>query len=473
MRSSRIAWVYAALAAYVIGFALFSPRVLTIVDEERYVSQAVAFAHGGTSIEGSGIIVPPRTERMISDYPPGTSLLQTPFVLMFGWRGAMLLSVLSLVAATLLTAAWLRGAGREPAFALLVPAFPGALLFGRVGMSDMPSAALVALVCWLLWRRPSRMSAFAAGLASGLSLLLREPVAVLLAPILAGAMLRRRANVAALMAGGVIGIGTRLLLSQLFFGDAWYVRDSGLGFSFGSLAHTIPVYGLILLLLFPGGALLPVFYRGERRADVVMAFMSYTALFLLYDYDLTGLQGTAKGIAIATRFLLPALPLLVWMAADVWPRVLRRLSERGREIVARVTPLAAAAVVVAAFAIHPFARRQEREMVAVVRAIMSHTPDNGVLITNAAATLKYLSGVYAPRRLILRDAVDPDSVMPASSGPMSVVLLHRRDSEFFRTDAAENEKFLTALRRSCEMRQTLEQDFGWAVLQIVEVQRCG
>ena len=50
-----------------LGFALFMPRVLTLVDEERYVSQAVAFAQGRTNIEGSEIVTPPVPMRMISN----------------------------------------------------------------------------------------------------------------------------------------------------------------------------------------------------------------------------------------------------------------------------------------------------------------------------------------------------------------------------------------------------------------------
>ena len=39
-------WLVAVLLAYTAGFVAFWPRVFLIVDEERYVAQAVAFASG-------------------------------------------------------------------------------------------------------------------------------------------------------------------------------------------------------------------------------------------------------------------------------------------------------------------------------------------------------------------------------------------------------------------------------------------
>src|SRR5438045_3153429 len=112
--SSR--WVYASLLAYAIGFALFPPRVFLVVDEERYVSQAVAFSHGGRTI--SGAEAPgARPSRALTDFPPGTALLQTPFVLIGGWRAAAMLSVLALCVATLVTARLLRENGYDPGFA--------------------------------------------------------------------------------------------------------------------------------------------------------------------------------------------------------------------------------------------------------------------------------------------------------------------------------------------------------------------
>src|SRR5437762_10502691 len=90
-------WVVATLAAYVAGFLLFPPRILLILDEERYVAQAMAFAMGRSTLPHAQILYPPSPIGVVTDYPPGTSLLQVPFVWLFGWRGAAVLSVIGLV----------------------------------------------------------------------------------------------------------------------------------------------------------------------------------------------------------------------------------------------------------------------------------------------------------------------------------------------------------------------------------------
>jgi len=462
-------WVYAALAAYVLGFALFAPRVLMIVDEDRYVSQAVAFANGSTTIPGAEIVVPPVPVRMISNYPPGTSLLQTPFVWAFGWRGAMLLSLVSLIVATLVTGLWLQEGGRSPTFALLIPGFFGAAFFGRIGMSDVPSAALVALTCLLLWRATPQqpVTSLLAGFCITASLLFREPLLMLLAPLAVGAMARRAVSLPLFVLGGVLGVAARLALSQLLFGSAFYVRDPGIEFSFSSIQHVFLVYAAILLVMFPGGALLPFFYRGPRRAELVASVVLYVGLFLLYGYDSVRDNGLAKGVILASRFMVPTLPILAWMSADVWPR----LAIRGF-IVPRVM---AGGVIALAFLVHPLARRQETVPLALVRSIQSHTNPEALVMTNSNATLKYLSPSYGPRRLILRYGMNADSVAQFASryGNMSMALLDRSDSEMFRAESVENAMFVATVRSRCALRPQFDSTFdSWARLHVYDVSSC-
>jgi len=462
--------------SYVVGLALYPPRVLTVVDEDRYVSQALAFARGAPVIEGSGIVVPPVQVRAISDYPPGTSLLQTPFVAAFGWRGAILVSLASLILATLFTAAWLRDAGKPVGFALFVPGFAAVPVFGRIAMSDMPSGALVAFVCWSLWKSESGNTRWSVvtGLAAGASLLLREPLAVLLAPLLLGAVIRRRARAVPLFLGGAVGVTLRLVLSKVLFGSAVYVRDSGITFSLGSLAHTIPVYAAILLVMFPMGALLPFFYRGQRRLEVVVAVVAYVLLFLLYDYDVIRGQGPVKGLLLAARFMIPVVPLLAWMAADVWPRILNRGGARAEQAISRLAPMGVAGIGLMAFAVHPIAHRQERDFEAIVTGIFSNTDSATAVVTNSDATLKYFSAAYGRRRLILRQSVRPDSVpaLLSTFGRLDIVLLDRLDSEMFRRDADANSRFLADLNTICQLALKYEQDFAWAKLRLFGVRGC-
>src|SRR5205814_6295908 len=52
------------------------------------------------------------------------------------------------------------------------------------------------------------------------------------------------------------------------------------------------------------------FYRGPRRAELVAATGLYVALFLTYGYDSIRENGVAKGVILASRFMIPIVPLL-------------------------------------------------------------------------------------------------------------------------------------------------------------------
>lgn len=468
-------WLALALIAYVAGFALFRPTVLVVVDEDRYVSQAVAFASGSKTIAGAEILMPSTPQRLISNYPPGTSLLQAPLVWAFGWGGAAVLSVIALVCAALVVARWLAEEGKPPGFALLIPGFVGASLFGRIAMSDLPSTAMVAVACWALWRaeRGSARVAFVAGATAGATLLFREPPVLLLAPLLMGGVLRRRVHLAGVLLGLAVGIGARLFAAALLFGSAWYVRDSGIAFSLASTRHTLPVYALILFVFIPGGALLPLLYRGPRRAELTIGLAAYVALFLFYDYDVIGDQGPLKGILLASRFMAPALPLLAFMAADVIPRLVRGHPWRYRAA-APLARVAGVGTILLSFAVHPLAHLQERQHAALARAMIRSTSPDTPVVTNTKATLKYLSPAYGPRKLIARQELAPDSVpqLLRRHGALSVVLLDRTDSEMFRQDAAANVRFVSAVEHRCVLTTTHRERVTWAQLRVMQIARC-
>jgi hypothetical protein len=470
-------WVYAALAAYTLGFILFPPRVLLVVDEFQYVGQAVAFARGSLSLPETDPIIPANHLRVVSNFPPGTSLLQTPLVAIAGWRGAMALSLLSVIAATLITMRWLRETDHDEAFALLAPAFFGVAFFGRLAMSDVPTAAIVATSLWLVWRAEGRSWSwsFLAGLTAGLSLLFRETNAVLLAPILFGALLRKKCVPWAVVLGGVIGVAVRLAISKEMFGSAFYFRDSGYGFSLASLRHTLPQYAVILFVMFPLGTLLPFFYRGPRRAEIVTAVALYVALFLCYEYDSAAENGVLKGLILTSRYMVPAVPLLAFMAADVYPRWLARAPSTLQAQYGTLRTVLFVAVATMALAIHPALRRQENATLSIVEAIHTRTTERQLIITNHLATLKYLSPVYGSRRLILRSFTKPAELPKLTEryGKLQIVFLDRTDSPMFRQDAANNDAFLAAAASLCAIQPVFVKTFGpWSRLREFEVVSC-
>jgi hypothetical protein len=465
---------------YSAGFLLFPPHVLLINDEERYVTQAVAFARGALTVPGANALAADSTAsmRVVTDYPPGTSLLQAPLVAVAGWRGAALLSLLSLAALVLCTGAWLRQHDLTPAFALVVPAFLAALFFGRTAMSDMPAAALTALSLYLLAlaERGGAAGAAAAGFTSGLLLLFREPALLILVPFAAALMIERPRCIAPLIAGGVVAVGARLALSHLLFGDAMHVRDPGYGFSLSVVPRNLLLYGAILLGMFPFGAVLPFTYSGRHARAVRVAFTVYVLLFLTYDYNAWRDNGYGKGTLLAARFMLPLLPLLALAAADVVPRLLHRLPATWRHGANRLLPVGLTGVAAAAFAIHPLVRRLGAEQAAIMNTIRTHTTPGTPLVVNEKAAGKYLSPVYGPRLQIDRQTMRPGDIARYCRrfGRVGVVLLDRTDTELFRQDALANATFLADAARDVPLRQRTDTVLSPVLrLRILEATDCG
>jgi hypothetical protein len=472
-------WIWIILLAYIAGFLLFPPRVLLINDEERYVTQALAFSQGALTVPGASLVVSGTDGRIASDFPPGTSLLQTPFVAIGGWRAAAALSVAGLVFLCFLTRALLREYGLAPEFALLVPAFFASLFFGRIAMSDVPAAAAVALSLWLLKRaeRSDRTWSFAAGFASAICAAFREPVLVLLAPFVLAFALDNRRHAPALVLGGVLGLASRLLLSHALFGNALYMRDPGFGFSLPSVWTNLPMYALVLLAMFPLGAVLPFVYRGPQRMRVVIAFALYVGLFLSYEYNAWHDNGRLKGTMLAARFMIPLLPVMVLMAAEVYPRLYARLSEVRRGLLAHALTVACAGIAGAAFAIHPLVRRLDEEPYAIMQAMHEHTSSDVPVVTNEKVAGKYLSPVYGPRMLISRASIELADLPRYCEGPgrgqLSLAVLDREDSELFRHDAIENAAFLAGAERHLPLRQIYNQPFASGVrLRVFQAVGC-
>lgn len=457
-------WVWIILAVYAAGFLLFPPRVLLINDEERYVAQAVAFASGRLNIDDLASVGAPSvpSPRVASDYPPGTSLLQTPFVLVAGWRGAATLSVVALAVLVLLTRKLLEEYRLPTAAVLLAPAYPGTAFFGRVAMSDVPTAAVVALSLWLIARaeRLGPLWSFWAGLSCGLCLLFREPVLILLAPFLARLLWSRRANVA-LILGGLTGVAARGMVSFALFGNPAYVRSAGYGFSLESVATNLPLYLVILLVLLPLGAITPFFYRGPRRGAIAVALGAYVLLFLAFDYNAWRDNGVLRGTLLAARYMIPAVPLFTLTSAEVCQRLYRRVEIVNAAYLRAAFVGFAAVVATEAFAIHVVAHRLEARPLAILKAIQDHSPRDVAVVMNEKVAGKYLSAVYARRTLIPRRLVRPSDLASvcAKHHGVSLVFLDRTDTELFRADARANERFLGAAKSELELHELYSGSF--------------
>ncbi len=320
--------VVAALALYTLGFVTFFPKVIVVYDESVYVRQAVAFASGQLSIPErdplTGLVRP----FVPSTYPVGTSALQVPFIWLAGsWRGAPVLSLLSVWLIVGILARWLNDNARSPLFALLALVYPPTLVLGRVALSDVPSGAIVTLGLWLFWRGQSRHQAYwaAAGFVAGASLVLRNTNVLLFVPFFVGAVVRRERRSWALVCGGIAGVSLRLVASYWVFGNPLFTRGS-LGFGLDAMSDNVSLYLIALLVMVPGGLLAGLLWRGAQRPEFVATVVVTFLFFLAYRY--AGLEsGGLKSLILGPRFFIPLVSLLVFSVAHevpvAWQRVAR------------------------------------------------------------------------------------------------------------------------------------------------------
>ncbi|TMG78970.1 MAG: hypothetical protein E6H78_20825 [Betaproteobacteria bacterium] len=174
--------------------------------------------------------------------------------------------------------------------------------------------------------------------------------------------------------------------------------------------------------------------------------------------------------------MIPAVPLLALMAADVFPRWMERLRlfADPRAATWAIHAFGAGACLLA-FGIHPLVSRQEAAPLSITRALFAHTRSDVPIVTNHRATLKYFSPVYGQRLLVLRTFVDSGAVarMQQQYGRLQIALLDRTDSDLFREDARENEAFMAAVERECEVRPLYSNAFGAeARVRVYDVANC-
>lgn len=443
----------AALAVYAGSFALFAPRVLLISDETSYVRQALALSQGALRVP----VLDPETlslePALPSTYPPGTSLLQAPFVFAFGPRGAALASLVSLLGAVLLLGRLLWQRGHDPVFALSLLGYLPALVLGRAAMSDAPSALLVTCFLAMLFAPPAPGSRalFWAGLCAGLSLLLRDSNAVFVLPLCAGVLLRRERGAGALVAGLAAGVAAKLLVTWAFFGDPLFTRPRH-AFTVAALVAQAPLYLFALLVLAPGGLVLGLLWRSERRAEVLVTVLLSFVLFSAYDYSAEE-SGGLRRLVLGPRYFLPLLPLLALAAAEVLgPRLARGPL--------RALPLGyGGLVLVAAALVHPVASVREGGLVAQAAQVCASTAPGAALVGNTVLVGKVVGDLACPRALLERARFSTPRLRELAQRfpEVDLVLLDRAATAYDRDETRRNEAFLAAAAAQCTLTPRLDQ----------------
>ncbi|MBS2027848.1 MAG: hypothetical protein JST54_08105 [Deltaproteobacteria bacterium] len=471
-RSSERLWFALPLVAYLGLLAVFPAPAFVVSDENSYVSEAVALASGHFRIVKAEPFSAATAEKPASTYPIGTSLMQVPFVWLFGWRAAIWSSALCLIGTVLLTARMLARLGLAPEFSLLLMLNPVALVMGRIGMSDVPSMFVVTCGLSLLVADHLGVGrAFLGGLCGGLSTLWRETNILVIAPFVAGATLRRERTAVPMIVGMALGLAIRGAVAAWLFGSPLFVRDSGYGFSPASIAHHLPLYLFAMTVFIPGGLLAVAKYRGPRRVEVLGAVLGFFLFYCAYNYAADE-SGGVKQLILGPRYLLPITPLLALVIAAVVqasprPRLVNSLPLLFRSLA--VALVAAAAV--AQVGVRNFGRTQA----VLVAAIYAHTPDDASVLTNATATGKLFSQVYGRRNVFELGEAKPEEVARIRDlhAPLYLATLERPGTAYFDANRVKVRNELDDLSRRCRLVpiDTIENDRAER-LSIVKVETC-
>ena len=455
--SDRFAWrwICGLLALYAVSFALFYPTVVTNTDETGYLNQAQLLLQGERTFTKVDALTGESLTEKPTNYTPGTGLLMAPLIALFGWRGSFVIPLVCLLVAILVTARWLSDEGRSPLFALLILGFAPTLVMGRLAMSDVPSAAVVALGLWLFWRGLDRGASWwlAAGFVAGLSILVRPTNPLPFVPLFAGTVLRRDRHFPALVVGGVAGVAVYLATMAWFFEDAFYGHDAYVP-DLDTLHERVFLYALGLLVFVPGGLVLVFAYRGRRRPELILSLLGFVGFYLAQEYST---QGTAplKRLILALRYLIPILPLVAFAMGESVPRLWRSLLERrdaaaraGLQRIARgAVQTALVGLAVGCALVHPVFASWAATQAEIRNEIHRHVPPDEVYITNWPATRKFLPELVTKYKHIDRNAIQPEAVaaLVERYGQVYIVFLDRTDSERWRQDTQATAQFVDAL----------------------------
>jgi hypothetical protein len=456
------------LAVYALGLVVFPVKLALISDEAQYVRQAMAYAQGQTRVAIRDVKSGTSSEVLPSPYPPGTALLEVPFVRLGGWRAAPWASMVSLGAMLWLTATHLRRSGYSTWYAALNLLYLPAAVLGRSAMSDIPSGAIIALSWWFFAREPrSSWNWMLAGFFAGASALFRDANLIFFIPFFIGTVARREAW-QFLLASGLVGAALRPIAAQMLQGRILGLHALYYPFSTTGLAARLELYVLALAGLCPAGLVAVLGYRGCRWPELVGTVSLALLFFGLYGYSGQN-SGLVQALVVGPRYFIPLMPLVA-VAVAWWAEKLPLGGQTKRLLEAGV--LGGALLV--AGVVHPalwiWGKRQE----SIVEAIYRDTSSQAVIVTELAATAKYLNGLYGDRTVIGRDQLSPDELVRIRERqPVQLLFLDRSEAPFWKAMAAANEAFVTAIAERCELLLTTRKSLeSGERLRIWDVQRC-
>jgi hypothetical protein len=183
---------------------------------------------------------------------------------------------------------------------------------------------------------------------------------------------------------------------------------------------------------------------------VCAAILAFVGLYLTQEYW-THATSWLPNLLITPRYLIPIVPLMAFAMAETVPRLWRRFAVKGgapfESITGAVLACWVGAVLLAAFAVHPAFHAFSATQAKIQSTLDRHIDRGGVLVTNLAATRKFLPELelaYLPLDRFDIEIEDANELIE-KYGQITVAFLDRSDSRFWRRDRAVNADFIAGL----------------------------
>lgn len=310
-RITTTQWMYLLLGFFLFCFAIFYPKMLLLLDEYSYFNRGLALSQFSTEL-----IIPDLTGTSSIDlsgsrYLPGTPLLIAFFIALLGNKSVFLIGAFCFAISTFLMIKVLEKLKLNPLGILFFFTFPPLLMLTRTVMSGMPSLLCTSLFLYLLiCKSKSRWQYFLLALIVGLATLFRETNILVFGFFGLSLFWTEKKWLGYLMAGFGIGLGSRLLLSQLIYGSYSYMSGAD-PFTLANVLPNLTLYSLLGLVLLPLGLWQVLVYQGKYKWEIKLAVLAFFGLYLSYGYNPVEYSGLAKGLLFGGRFLVPLLPLFV------------------------------------------------------------------------------------------------------------------------------------------------------------------
>jgi hypothetical protein len=313
LKDKHIPWLI--LSAFVVTFLFTFPFFFFSVDELSYVTRAMAFGSGRldwTQITLSGEVF----SWAPADYPLGTAVFLAPFAIISKY-GIFLSGLVYVSISFILIHKVLKKEKINNYLPyLLFFGFLPTIYFVRGVMSEVPSLVLISIFVFILFRwKETYKKFFLLGLLTTSSIWFRETNIVLCGGLVAILLLQKPKYILAFSLASLLGSVPRFASAHYLYSTVAYVKQYA-PFGLEYVAQNIPLYAIILLLLFPGGLILLFRYQGSKAGSIKLALSAFILLHLVYGYNSGDHSGFLISLFYNGRYYIPTLPLWMIIYAD-------------------------------------------------------------------------------------------------------------------------------------------------------------